>query len=679
MPQRRLAAIMFTDIVGYTALMGSNEDHALEILRKNREIHVELIKQYNGTLIKEMGDGTLVQFNSAVDAVQCAIGIQTRAREEVDGKIRIGIHLGEVTFENNDVFGDGVNIASRLQSIADPGGIYISESLQKSIRAKSDIQTRCLGEVVLKNVDYPVKIYAVRGEGLPVVAYAKIKRLTRGSKKRILRSVEAIIIISVLLITSILWIRNRFFSNSPKISSLVFLPFENFTGNDTLDYLMAGMHDALIGEVGKIGSLRVPGTKTANAYKEINKSIPKIASELKVDAGVETSVSCFGEDSICFQVKVVHAFPKEKQVWVKDYHVAKSRIQNWYKGLAKEISHEINVTLTQQEETYLSTTDTLDPLAYDLYMKGQFYLDQVNDASLKKAIEYYNLAIEIEPDWAQPYAGLAEVGAYQQQMGFVSPSIAYPMIKANLDRALKLDPNTAHSHYVNAVIAVWTQFDWKKGEIEFLKALEINPNHVRAHIFYAHLLTILRRTKEALEQGSIAKQLDPLNPLTQGLYAVVLFEAGDCNAAKNAAEKGLTIEPDHYFTRMSLIDASVCLGDFDKAFEMWKQTNLPLWEKYGVVEFLKKVYREKGWKAVMQEAVRLNEELYIKDGSIDYYSQASRYIAIENYDKALDCFELLIELKDPNLPYMSTNSIYQVLKNNSRYLTYLEKMNLPVD
>ena len=303
MPQRRLAAIMFTDIVGYTALMGSNEDHALEILRKNREIHVELIKQYNGTLIKEMGDGTLAQFNSAVDAVQCAIGIQTRARDEVEGKIRIGIHLGEVTFENNDVFGDGVNIASRLQSMADPGGIYISESLQKSIRAKSDIKTRYLGEVLLKNVDYPVKTYAVQGADLPVVTSSKIKRITKGSKKKILRSVEAIIIISVLLITSILWIRYRFFTTSPTISSLVFLPFENFTGNDSLEYLMAGMHDALIGEVGKISALRVPGTKTANAYKEINKSIPKIASELKVDAGVETSVSCFGDDSICFQVK----------------------------------------------------------------------------------------------------------------------------------------------------------------------------------------------------------------------------------------------------------------------------------------------------------------------------------------------------------------------------------------
>ncbi|MDH4297865.1 MAG: adenylate/guanylate cyclase domain-containing protein, partial [Cyclobacteriaceae bacterium] len=153
----QLAAIMFTDIVGYTAMMGSDEDRAFEVLRKNRAIHTLFIDKYNGTLIKEMGDGILAQFRSSIDAVQCAIDIQRKVREELKGQLRIGIHLGDVTFERGDVFGDGVNIASRIQSITDPGGIYISESLQKSIRAKSDIQTKYLGEFILKNVGYPVK------------------------------------------------------------------------------------------------------------------------------------------------------------------------------------------------------------------------------------------------------------------------------------------------------------------------------------------------------------------------------------------------------------------------------------------------------------------------------------------------------------------------------------------
>ena len=142
MSQRRLAAIMFTDIVGYTALMGSDEDKAFQVLRQNRDIQQSLIHKYHGEWLKEMGDGILAQFSSATDSVQCAIDIQKQARKELGAQIRIGIHLGDVTFENNDVFGDGVNIASRLQSIADPGGIYISESIHNAIRSQKDIESQ---------------------------------------------------------------------------------------------------------------------------------------------------------------------------------------------------------------------------------------------------------------------------------------------------------------------------------------------------------------------------------------------------------------------------------------------------------------------------------------------------------------------------------------------------------
>ena len=138
---RQLAAIMFTDIVGYTALMDEDEQKAFDLLKKNRQIQRPIIEKYNGRWLKEMGDGVLAQFSSAYDSIQCAIEIQKAANEAGGFKLRIGIHLGEVVFEDADVFGDGVNLASRIQAIADPGGIYISESIQKSIRARSDIQS----------------------------------------------------------------------------------------------------------------------------------------------------------------------------------------------------------------------------------------------------------------------------------------------------------------------------------------------------------------------------------------------------------------------------------------------------------------------------------------------------------------------------------------------------------
>jgi class 3 adenylate cyclase len=244
MQERRLAAIMFSDIVGYTTLMGSDEDKAFQVLRQNRDIQQSLINKYNGGWLKEMGDGILAQFSSATDSVLCAIEIQRQARKELGAQIRIGIHLGDVTFENKDVFGDGVNIASRLQSIADPGGIYISESVHNAIRSRNDIATQYLGEVKLKNVNYLFKTYYIKEKGLPVPSKNRINELI-GTKKT---------------------------------ESIVVLPFDNYTGSDELEYFVAGMHSSLIGAIGKISTLRVISKTTSNAYKDTEKSIPEIAS-----------------------------------------------------------------------------------------------------------------------------------------------------------------------------------------------------------------------------------------------------------------------------------------------------------------------------------------------------------------------------------------------------------------
>ncbi len=175
--QRRLAAIMFTDLVGYTALMGKNEAKAMDSVHLSRSVQKRLVREFEGNWLKEMGDGALTTFSSATGAVYCALEIQEQLKEH-ELELRIGIHLGEILIEKNDVFGDGVNIASGLQAIAEPGGIYLSETVQKATRGQSDIHTLYLGELRLKNVDYPVKTYALRGDGLPPVIDGAVKRLT---------------------------------------------------------------------------------------------------------------------------------------------------------------------------------------------------------------------------------------------------------------------------------------------------------------------------------------------------------------------------------------------------------------------------------------------------------------------------------------------------------------------
>jgi len=175
---RQLAAIMFTDIVGYTALMGSDSKKALELVRKSKEIQKPLVEKHHGKWLKEMGDGAMAQFNTALDAVNCAIEIQEAARAKFDAKLRVGIHSGDVTIENEDVYGDGVNVAARLESIADPGGIYVSDAIQKAIQGQTDVQAKYLGEIRLKNVAYGVRTYALQGVGLPVPEVKDEKKLS---------------------------------------------------------------------------------------------------------------------------------------------------------------------------------------------------------------------------------------------------------------------------------------------------------------------------------------------------------------------------------------------------------------------------------------------------------------------------------------------------------------------
>ena len=267
MHNRQLAAIMFSDIVGYTSLMGQDEEKGLQLLKKNREIHKPLIEKYSGKWIKEMGDGVLAKFDSAYNATKCAIEIQQLAIKEVKGQIRIGLHIGEIIVENDDIFGDGVNIASRIESIADPGGIYISGSIEKELHNHADIQTKYFGHVELKNVEEQVKIHYVIGYGLATPSRRKIKqlrlkRLERSNKRKPVFYV--LLVLLVLLLFSInYWFGNR---TERKVKSIAVIPFANLTGNEDEQYFVDMMHDAVIGELSQIGDFN---SKIKNLYTPI--------------------------------------------------------------------------------------------------------------------------------------------------------------------------------------------------------------------------------------------------------------------------------------------------------------------------------------------------------------------------------------------------------------------------
>ena len=456
------------------------------------------------------------------------------------------------------------------------------------------------------------------------------------------------------------------------IQSLVILPFENYTGDEQLDILISGMHSMLINDVGRISEIRVISKTTSDVYKDVDMTIPQIASERKVDALMEIGVLCMG-DTICFQLKVVT--PDEEQLWITEYRVEKSQILNLNNEITRQIADEIMVELTPEEERLLDRDRTVDREAYDAYLKGSYFIDDGSKESLYKALEYLNSAVEKDPGWAPLYSGLTMVWLSIAQMGYESQEIAGPKIFTNLNKALELDPDLASTHSIMAFTAWLTEWNWEKSEKEFLKALALNPNDAMSRVFYAHLLCILQRPGEALTQGQLAIDLDPLNPLIQVLYSALLYGLDDCETALAHLEKVVATDPEHILAYSNIEPAAYRCKDYNRAFEA-VMNFLPLEED--TLKEIEAIFDEHGFVAAYEEIMHHMEALAL-NSYVAPIEMAYRYVMANQYDKAMDWVEKGFELHDPNMPYIATR-IYlcDPLFNNPRFIDIIEKMNLPM-
>jgi len=461
------------------------------------------------------------------------------------------------------------------------------------------------------------------------------------------------------------------------IQSLVILPFDNFTGDEDLEYFVSGMHASLVGDMGKIGGLRVISRTSSITYKNMGMSIPEIASELGVDAVVETAVMCLG-DSICIQFKLVGASAEEEQLWIGEYKEEKSQILNLYNRITKQIADEVMVELSPDQERLLAITRTVDTDAYDAFLQSHQYWDDLSEEALNKALEYLTIAVEKDPEWAPPYAGLAKVWVGLAQMGFASPEVAGPKIFENINRAIELDPDLPGLHFTIGVIAVWTEWDWEKGEKEFLQALAINPNEVMTRIYYAHLLMILQRSDEAVVQGQLAVELDPLNPLIKALNAAVLLDAGDWKAALDQLEAALAIDQENFFAHAFMDIVAYHCQEYNKSIEALKfyLSSIPIEED--VINDIERIFNEQGIDSAYEEALS-QMELKAEYGYITPFDLYVRYNLVNQHEKTMDWLEKGYELHDPNTPYIGTGFMSSdQLRYNPRYIEILEKMNLPL-
>jgi adenylate cyclase len=493
------------------------------------------------------------------------------------------------------------------------------------------------------------------------------------AKKLIPKTIVAFVIILALIVLGYFFFPKIFKTSKQIEKSIAVLPFRNDTPIDSNKYFINGILEDILNNLQTIKDLRVISRTSAEKYRNTTKSIPEIAKELGVNYIVEGSGQKFG-NTIRLSVQLLRA-AKESHLWGNSYELEMHNARDIFRiqsQIAQAIAEQLEAIITIKEKKLIDKIPTENLEAYKAYLKGRFYLRKFTANDLDTALHYFNLAKEIDPRYALAYAGICDVWAYRQQAGLVTPTEGNQKSMAAVMKAIELDSICAEVQYSLAHKKTWGLWDWKGGEAGFKKSLSINPNDAMPHALYSHLLNILGRPKEAMEQIEIALKLDPKNPFIITFYAIDLQMTRKYDESIRAFYDALKIEPDYPFAAGNLGNALYMKGRYKEALEQFKSCNISDPE---VVKALEQGYIEEGYKGAMISYNNL-AELRSKTSYWNPCDIAMTYVMASENDKAIKWLQKAFEVHDPNLPYL-LYPLYDNLREDPRFQEIARKMNLP--
>ncbi len=431
--KRIIACIMFSDIVGYTSLMGEDEDLALEVLRKNRNIQGAIIKSYGGTWIKELGDGVLAMFSSATHAVSAASEIHLATAEDPNLNIRIGLHLSEVIYENGDIFGDGVNIAARIEPTAPAGRTHISDSVSVNLSNKKGLELQPKGEIKLKNVKEAVKIFEV------IVAddFKSVMTDKFWNKENNLGSTQA--------------------------NSIAVMSFRNMSSDPEEEYFGDGIADEILITLSNINDLKVVGRRSAFQFKNSKLSPKEIGQALLVSYLLEGSIRRRG-NKVRINAQLISTVD-ERHIWGERYDLEVTDIYDVQDDIAAKISKKLKVTFSNHEKKEAP----VNMEAYEQLLKGRFYVDKYI-MYFEKALACFTRAIDIDPNYAEAYAELANLHFLFTMNLLEPPREGFRRAKFYADKALSLNDELSGAHFLLGQLYFWQDWNFKKAKEQYEKA-----------------------------------------------------------------------------------------------------------------------------------------------------------------------------------------------------------------
>jgi TolB-like protein/predicted nucleic acid-binding Zn ribbon protein len=495
-----------------------------------------------------------------------------------------------------------------------------------------------------------------------------VKGKTQSKIKKIL-----IYSITILIVVAAVLVIVKFNVFDKKLEkSIAVLPFRNDSHDDSTQYFMDGVMEELLMNLQKIKELRVLGRTSVEQYRSQNKTIPQIAKELGVNYIIEGSGQKSG-NSLRIRVQLIRA-NKESHIWANNFEQENLNLKDYFKiqsNFAESIARELDAVITPGEKQLIETVPTERLEAYDAYLKGQFYYHKITSNDMDIAMQYFELAKELDPDFALAYVGIGTVWLGRQVIGAAVPEEAGPKVLTSFMKALELDSTIAEVHYTLAIMNTYGMWDWKSAESEFKKANAINPNYADARALYSHLLNFLGRPKEAMEQMELALKLDPHNPTNLVTYSHDLLFVQRYDEVISVSRELFDKNPTMFVALDPLFQALHLTGRYEEAFEVMKNCYTNMYKDF---DHVFDQYDKLGYAGTLSlegdTLLSQSRTKYIVPLDIAYF-----YIFAGNKEKALECLEQAYELHDPNMPYI-TRPTYAILRDEPRFQDLLRKLNL---
>jgi len=629
---------MYTDMVGYTALGQRNESLSLALVQEQRNLIRPLLKRHYGREVKTMGDAFLVELPSALDAVRCAYDIQRATRElnfsrPVENKLRlrIGVHLGDVVESEGDISGDAVNVASRVEPLADEGGIAITRQVYDHVENKFELQLVSLGVRLLKNVSTPTEVFKI---ALPWESEAQVA-VPRLDSKRV-----------------------------------AVLPLANISPDPSDEYFADGMTEELIDKLSQVRELKVIARTSVMSYKKKEKKASEIGKELGVGTLVEGSVRKAG-NRVRVSVQLIEA-ASEEHMWSSSYDKDLSDIFSIQSEIAENVTKELRVRLLESEKQTLQTRPTGNAEAYTLYLKGRYYWNERTRASVGRGMEYLRKAIQADPAMALAYSDLADAYVIAGDHGMMPTSEALAKIEENALIALKIDPSLSQPHAALGFVHE-RSFRWAEAEKEVRMALRLNPNNVTARHWYALHLFIQGRYQEAISEWRRAMELDPLSLILSANLGYALVRTGQkvegFQILKSAIEMNDLFPSGHW----SLASAYVVEGMRERALEEARRLLAIGGDEY--LAFAAGIFAFAGLR---DESVAMLEKLSKEMGRsyADPFFVAAVHAALGDEAKALEWLERAVNEKSAGVVYIKIYPLFDSFRGKHKFKELVGKVGL---